>query len=58
LKVATPHKVVTIAKGLADPLVSDKAKGGVGDILDVLLAVSHEAAEVKSSDIVILFCGT
>jgi len=55
LKVATPHKVVTIAKGLANPLVYDKAKGGVGDILDVLWAVSHEAAEVKSSDIVILF---
>lgn len=51
LKAVQP-KSVTVSKALSAPVVWDKAKGGVGDILDILMAVR---ADVLANEIVILF---
>ncbi|HLV89150.1 MAG TPA: matrixin family metalloprotease [Candidatus Sulfotelmatobacter sp.] len=49
---ANAVKRVKVQKPLATPIVWDKAKGGVGDILDVLMAVR---SEILTTDIAILF---
>jgi hypothetical protein len=51
LKASQP-KSVTVSRALSTPVVWDKAKGGVGDIIDILLAVH---ADGLANDIVILF---